>query len=61
MMLGREVRSPMELHFGSTPHVAYSTYGQFVAKLKETLQHVHEVAQHLHKSVQRQKVLYDAL
>ena len=61
MMLGREVQSPMELHFGSTPHEAYSTYGQFVTKLKETLQHVHEVAwQHLQKSTQRQKVLCDA-
>ena len=44
MMLGREVWSPTELHFGSTLHKAYSTYGQFVTKLKETLQHVHMVA-----------------
>ena len=60
MILGREVRCPMELHFGSTPHEAYSTYGQFVTKLKGTLQHVHKVAQqHLHKSAQRQNILYD--
>ena len=51
MMLGRETRMPTEVMCGQHTHGANKTYGEYVHKLKERLQHVHEVARnHLHDS-----------
>jgi len=64
LMLGREVRLPAEIMFGSgTTHVGeqVTSYGQYVDKLKTALQKSHEVARkHLHSSAKRQKQDYDS-
>ena len=61
MMLGRENCIPAEVMFGHRTLEANRTYGNFVWKLKEWMQHVHNVAQkHLNNSAKGQKELYDA-
>lgn len=63
LMLGREVRFPAEIMFGSgTTHVGeeVSSYGQYIDELKSRLHHAHSVArQHLGVSAKRQKQCYD--
>lgn len=64
LMLGREVRLPAEIMFGSgttTVGEQVSSYGEYVEKLKTRMQHAHHVArQHLQSSARRQKQNYDA-
>ena len=61
MMLGRETRMPAEVMCGQHTHGANETYGEYVHKLKERLQHTHDVARnHLHDLAKRQKQIYDA-
>ena len=64
LMQGREVRLPAELTFGrgiTRPEDEVVTYGQYVAKLREKMQHAHDLArEHLGKAAQRQKEVYDS-
>lgn len=63
LMLGREVRLPAEVMFGSqtTKLEEITTYGEYVEKLKERMQHAHELARkHLSAVGRRQKQSYDA-
>ena len=62
LMLGREVRLPTELLFGSKAEEGdIVTYGQYVDLLRERMQKAHKVARaHLHVKAQRQKERYDA-
>ena len=65
MMLGREVKLPHEVIFGSSieneKYTKVSNYGVYVCDLKNTLQKAHEVARkHLNKSAERQQIRYDA-
>ena len=61
MMLGRETRMPVEVMCGWHTQEASETYGDYVYKLKERLQHAHNVARnHLHDSAKRQKQIYSA-
>ena len=47
--------------FGHSTHEANRTYGDFVWKLKEWIQHAHDVAwKHLNNLVKRQKELDSA-
>ena len=60
MMLGREIDSPLVVMFGTHHHESYPTYGEYVAKLKEKMQHAHDVArEHLGVAMRRSKDLYD--
>jgi hypothetical protein len=63
LMLGREVRLPAEVMFGSgTTHIGeeVATYGDYVDKLKLRMQHAHEVARdHLKVAAKRSKLHYD--
>ena len=62
MMLGRETRMPAEVMCGQHPHGSNETYGEYVHRLKERLQHANNVARtHLHDSAKRQKQIYDAM
>ena len=61
MMLGRKTRVPAEVIHGQHTQEANKTYGEYVHKLKERLQHAHDVARnHLHDLAKRQKQIYDA-
>ena len=63
LMLGREVRLPAEVMFGSHTITGESvaTYGDYVDKLKETMHHAHEIARkYLGTSSKRSKQTYDA-
>jgi hypothetical protein len=62
LMLGREVRLPAEVIFGSgTTEGEIEHYPEFVENLKERMQKAHEVArQHLQRYACRQKAGYDA-
>ena len=64
MMLGREVRLPAEVTFkrgACDPRDEVVTYGQYVTKLRERMEHAHEVARHhLASSTKRQKEYYDS-
>ena len=61
MMLGRETRMPMEVMCGQHTQEASETYGEYVQKLKERLQHAHDVARsNLHDLAKRQKQIYNA-
>ena len=63
MTIGREVRLPAELIFGSTE--AYdgeeiTSYGEYVDSLRSRIQHAHEVArEHLNVAAKRSKAIYD--
>ena len=60
MVLGRETRIPAEMMFGQQSHESNETYGEYVHKLKERMQHAHDLARtHLHDSAKRQKHIYD--
>ena len=63
LMLGREVRLPAEIMFGSgTNHVGeeITSYGDYVDKLRERMQKAHELTrQHLNKVAERQKKDHD--
>ena len=61
MMLDRETRMLAEVMFGQHSHESNETYGEYVHRLKERLQHAHDVARtHLCDSAKRQKQTYDA-
>lgn len=64
LMLGREVRLPAEIMFGSgTSHVGeeVSSYGEYVKNLKINMQTAHEIARkHLQKAAHKQAELYDS-
>ena len=64
LMLGREVRLPAEVLFGSgTTHVGQdvASYGQYVELLKKRMQHAHELARaHLKVNAEHHKRDYDA-
>ena len=60
MMLGREIDTPLAVMFGTHHHESYSSVGAYVAKLKERVQHAHDVArEHLGAAMRRHKELYD--
>jgi hypothetical protein len=64
LMLGREVRLPSEIMFGSgKSHLGeeISSYGQYVTKIRERLQKAHDVTRtHLQTAANRRKDYYDA-
>ena len=62
LMLGREVRLPVEVMYGTktTSEGELNSYGEYVSQLRDRMQHAHDVARkHLEKSATRQKELYD--
>ena len=63
LMLGREVRLPSEIVFGSGTTRAgeqITSYGQYVDSLRSRMQHAHEIARkHLKNSAQQQKQNYN--
>ena len=63
IMLGREVRLPAEIVFGSTTHSAdtVTSYGQYVQNIKQKMQKAHEICrENLHKCAIRQKCRSDS-
>lgn len=63
LMLGKEVRLPAEIAFGSTTTTGemVSSYGEYVRKLKDNMQKAHDICrQHLKDSTKRQTDIYDA-
>ena len=66
MMLGREVRLPHEVVFGSSvstnQYESVSTYGTYVIDLKNKMQKAHDVARdHLQTVAEKQRVRYDVI
>ena len=63
LTMGREVRLPAELLFGSTisdQEGEITTYGDYVDVLRDRMQHAHQVARkHLSSTAKRRKELYD--
>ena len=63
MTMGREVRLPAELVFGSTgayQEQEITSYGDYVDKLRSRMQHAHEIARnHLASAAKRSKGIYD--
>jgi hypothetical protein len=62
LMLGREVRLPAELCWGSRTDTGedITSYGDYVNKLRDKIQHAHFVARkHLEIATKRQKDYYD--
>ncbi len=60
LILGREVQCPTDLIFGVHEHELCQNYGEYVSKLKERLQHAHDIVRaHLQTAQQRQKDQYD--
>ena len=63
LTMGREVRLPGELVFGSTNTYdgeEITTYGEYVDVLRARMQHAHEVARkHMSSAAKRSKDLYD--
>ena len=62
LMLGKEVRLPAEIAFGSstTSNETVSSYGEYVQKLKTNMQRAHNLCrQNLMKSAKRQTEIYD--
>ncbi|CAG2211272.1 unnamed protein product [Mytilus edulis] len=64
LMLGREVRIPAELAYGSTTKYIpqdITSYGEYVDYLKEHMQIAHDVARkHLGSEARRHKEIYDS-
>ena len=64
LTIGREVRLPSELVFGSTTTCygqEITSYGDYVDFLRSRMQHAHEVARkHLDQAARRSKEIYDA-
>ena len=62
-MMGREVRLPAELVFGSIENYQnqeITSYGEYVDSLRERMQHAHDVARkHLDHAAQRSRDIYD--
>jgi hypothetical protein len=60
LMLGREVRTPLELQFGHTSEKIVS-YGDYVNCLRSKLQMAHDICRrYLAKTAKRRKDIYDA-
>ena len=62
LMLGREVRLPAEVAFGSTTgsNETVSSYGEYVEKLKANMQRAHELCRnYLEESAKRRTDIYD--
>ena len=63
LTMGREVRLPSELVYGSNTiydKASVTSYSDYVDVLKSRMQHAHRVARdHLHAAAQRNKVIYD--
>ena len=60
MMLGREIDTPLSVMFRAHHHESHPTYGEYVAKLKDRMQHAHDIArEHLGTAMKRSKELYD--
>ena len=60
MMLGCEIDTPLAVMFGAHHHESYPIYGEYVAKLKDRMQHAHDIArEHLGTAMKRSKELYD--
>ena len=63
LMMGREVRLPAELVFGSIENYQnqeITSYGEYVDSLRERMQHAHDVARkHLDHAAQRSRDIYD--
>jgi hypothetical protein len=60
LMLGREVRTPLELQFGHTYEKIVS-YGDYVNGLRSRLQMAHDICRrYLAKTAKRRKDIYDA-
>ena len=60
MMLGREIDTPLAVMFGTHHHESHPTYGEYVAKLKDRMQHAHDIArEHLGTAMRHYKELYD--
>ena len=60
LMLGREVRTPIDIMFGSDTTEPYPSYGQYVQEVKERMEHVHDLARKYSQgAVKRQKDHYD--
>ena len=64
LTMGREVRLPAELVFGSTGsyhNQEIASYGDYEDMLKERMQHAHEIARkHMSSAAVRSKEIYDA-
>lgn len=61
LMFGREVKLPAQIMYNSPDDEEFTSYGDFVAKLRERMDKAHEVArQHLQQAAKRRKELYDA-
>ena len=62
LMLGREVRLPAEVMFGSVDsEFELNTNGEYVDGLRKRMQQAHDVARkHLEAAAQRQRECYDA-
>ena len=63
IMLGREVRLPIELLHGSSTNkeVKVADYGEYVDKLRSRIQHAQKIArEHLKVAASRQKTQHDA-
>ena len=64
LTIGREVRLPAELVFGSTISSngeKITSYGDYVDTLRTKIQHAHEIARnHMSASAKRSKDLYDS-
>ena len=63
LTIGREVRLPAEVLFGSATNsgsVPVTNYGEYVNSLRSKLNHAHTVARHhLKRSAERRKIIYD--
>ena len=64
LTMGREVRLPAELIFGSEngcDGLEITSYGDYIDCLREKMQHAHRIARrHLSSAAQRNKEIYDA-
>ena len=64
LTMGREVRLPAELIFGSSTTmdgVEITSYGDYVDMLRSRMQHAHEIARkHIGSAVKRNKQIYDS-
>ena len=62
LLMGREVRKPLEIDVSSTPNSPIFTYCDYVMLLKDKLKKAHLLAQkHLPTSTKRQKNVYDGI
>ena len=60
MMLGREVKTPANLIFGTSQHEVFPTFGDYVSKLRNRLQYSHEICRKfMVQTARRRKDHYD--